>query len=387
MNKKVLITIKKELRASLRDKKSLMMMLFTPLMIPLFIFMFSFVYDKIIQDEVTSNKYVIGINYDMNDIEEEIIKDMNFEIKKYKTKDKMQIDFDNKELNAYVIKKDNNYLIYTNNKEQDSYYASALFTNYLDIYNNYIAKDYLLSINADINKVYNNISYEFKELDGSNDMVNQLITIGFIFAIMSISLTAIYCATDSTAGEKERGTLETLLTFPIKNEELIKGKFLAITFSCFITSLLSTLLAVVSFSIASKMFNIYKDTVLNFNFITITIALLIMIAFSIFISGLCIAIASLSKTYKEAQSSLTPISLLTMIPMFLDILKVNITPLISLIPVVSHAMLLKTVFCSTIHSSDLINIIIMFISTIIYSVIIIKLITKQYKSEKILFSI
>ncbi len=386
MNNAIITTIKKELRGILRDKKSLMMMLLTPLMIPLFIFMFSFVYDSMMNDD-TTDKYQIGINYNMNNVEQEIIKDMDFETKYYSTKEEMQTAFEKGELDAYAIKSNNNYLIYSNEKGQDSYFASISFSSYLDAYNNYLAQNYLSSINADMNRVYNNISYDFEELHGSNDMVNEIITMGFIFAIMAISLTAIYCATDSTAGEKERGTLETFLTFPIKSEELIIGKFLAIFISCLITSLISTILAVVSFGLASNMFEIYKDTVLNFNFVTITMGLLIMVAFSVFISGLCIAIASLSKSYKEAQSSLTPVSLLTMIPMFLDILEINMTPILALIPVVNHTMLLKTVFCGTIQTTDLINIIIMFVSTIIYSVIIIKLITKQYKSEKVLFSI
>ncbi len=386
MNNAIITTIKKELRGILRDKKSLMMMLLTPLMIPLFIFMFSFVYDSMMNDD-TTDKYQIGINYNMNNVEQEIIKNMDFETKYYSTKEEMQTAFEKGELDAYAIKSNNNYLIYSNEKGQDSYYASISFSSYLDAYNNYLAQNYLSSINADMNRVYNNISYDFEELHGSNDMVNEIITMGFIFAIMAISLTAIYCATDSTAGEKERGTLETFLTFPIKSEELIIGKFLAIFISCLITSLISTILAVVSFGLASNMFEIYKDTVLNFNFVTITMGLLIMVAFSVFISGLCIAIASLSKSYKEAQSSLTPVSLLTMIPMFLDILEINMTPILALIPVVNHTMLLKTVFCGTIQTTDLINIIIMFLSTIIYSVIIIKLITKQYKSEKVLFSI
>lgn len=386
MNNAIITTIKKELRGILRDKKSLMMMLLTPLMIPLFIFMFSFVYDSMMNDD-TTDKYQVGINYNMNNVEQEIIKNMDFETKYYSTKEEMQTAFEKGELDAYAIKSNNNYLIYSNEKGQDSYYASISFSSYLDAYNNYLAQNYLSSINADMNRVYNNISYDFEELHGSNDMVNEIITMGFIFAIMAISLTAIYCATDSTAGEKERGTLETFLTFPIKSEELIIGKFLAIFISCLITSLISTILAVVSFGLASNMFEIYKDTVLNFNFVTITMGLLIMVAFSVFISGLCIAIASLSKSYKEAQSSLTPVSLLTMIPMFLDILEINMTPILALIPVVNHTMLLKTVFCGTIQTTDLINIIIMFLSTIIYSVIIIKLITKQYKSEKVLFSI
>ena len=386
MSNAIVTTIKKELRGIMRDKKSLMMMLLTPLMIPLFIFMFSFVYDNMINgDEI--DKYQIGINYDMNNIEKNIIKGMNFETKYYQTKEELQNAFENGEIDAYAIKTNNNYLIYSNPKGQDSNYAGYSFSSYLDSYNDYLANDYLTSINANLDKVYNNVSYDYEELHGSNDLVNQIITMGFIFAIMAISLTAIYCATDSTAGEKERGTLETLLTFPIKSDELITGKFLAIVISCLITSIITTILAIVSFGLASNMFEIYKDTTLNFNFATISMALLIMIAFSVFVSGLSIAIASLSKSYKEAQSSLTPISLLTMIPMFLDILEINMTPILALIPVVNHTMLLKTVFCGTIQFSDLINIAIMFITTIIYSIIIIKIITKQYKSEKVLFSI
>ena len=386
MNNGTITTVKKELRGFLRDRKSLMMMLLTPLMIPLFIFMFSFVYDQIMSGD-TFDKYQIGINYNLNTTEENIINNMDFETIYYETKEELQEEYENGGIDAYVIKTGNKYLIYSNNKEQTSYSASVSFGNYLDIYNNYLAQNYLTSIGADLSRVYENISYDFEELHGSNDMVNEIITMGFIFAIMSISLTAIYCATDSTAGEKERGTLETFLTFPIKSEELITGKFLAIFISCLITSLLCTILAIGSLGLACNMFEIYKDTILNINFVTIAMGLLIMVAFSAFISGLCIAIASLTKSYKEAQSTLTPVSFMTMIPIFLDLLNINMTPLLSLIPVVNHTMLLKTVFCGSIQSGDFINMVIMFVSTVIYSVIILKLITMQYKSEKVLFSI
>ena len=40
-----------------------------------------------------------------------------------------------------------------------------------------------------------------------------------MFVVMAITLTSIYSATDATAGEKERGTLETLLTFPINENK------------------------------------------------------------------------------------------------------------------------------------------------------------------------
>ena len=152
---------------------------------------------------------------------------------------------------------------------------------------------------------------------------------------MSITLTAIYGSTDSTAGEKERGTLETFLTFPIKSNELITGKYLAISISCIITAIISTVLTVSAFAICSNMFEIYNDTIINLNVTTISIGLLIMISFSLFISGTCIAISSFCKTYKEAQSALTPLSLLTMVPMFFDMFGIKMNALLSLVPILN----------------------------------------------------
>lgn len=380
----VFITIKKELRTILRDKKSLMMMLITPIMIPLFIFIFSYVYDKLMNTN-ENEKYYVGINYNLNDIEKNLISE-NLEIKYYENKDDMQKAYETNKIDAYVIKTNENYNIYVNDKTKNSSLASNYFANFLSNYNDYLAQNYLSEIGADFNKVYKNITYNYVNLSGSDDLINTIVTMGFIFAVMAISLTAIYTATDIIASEKERGTLETILTFPIKNEELIIGKYLSIVISCLITSIISIVLTVVSFIIASKMFNIYNEAILNFNFSTITMGLLIMFTFSIFVSGLCIFIASKTKSYKEAQSSLTPVSLFTMIPMILDTLGIKMNLTLSLIPIVNHATFLKMIFCQTIGKNDIMYMLVMFISTIIYSVILIILISKDYKTEKVLFS-
>ncbi len=380
----VFITIKKELRTILRDKKSLMMMLITPIMIPLFIFIFSYVYDKLMNTN-ENEKYYVGINYNLNDIEKNLISE-NLEIKYYENKDDMQKAYKTNKIDAYVIKTNENYDIYANDKTKNSSIASNYFANFLSNYNDYIAQNYLSEIGADFNKVYKNITYNYVNLSGSDDLINTIVTMGFIFAVMAISLTAIYTSTDIIASEKERGTLETILTFPIKNEELIIGKYLSIVISCLITSIISMVLTVVSFKIASKMFDIYKEATLNFNFSTITMGILIMFTFSIFVSGLCIFIASKTKTYKEAQSSLTPVSLFTMIPMILDTLGIKMNLTLSLIPIVNHATFLKMIFCQTIEKNDIMYMLVMFISTIIYSVILIILISKDYKTEKVLFS-
>ena len=387
MNNRILITIKKELRGIIRDKKSLMMMLVTPILIPIFILLFSYMYETMLDKDESTNTYNICVNYTYTKEEKKSLKELNLNIKQYKSNNELQDSYKKGKIDLYVIKSNNNYKIYENESNQNSIYATSIYTKYLDSINKYLGDTYLDSINASKDKVYNNITYEYKKLEGKNDFVNQVISTGLMFVVMAITLTSIYSATDATAGEKERGTLETLLTFPIKKEELLTGKYLAITISCIITTILSLILTVISLKISSNIFSFYKDAVININMTTLLLALIIMISYSFFISGACIAIASFSKTFKEAQSALTPLSFTVMIPMFLEILDIKLNSCLSLIPVISHTMLLEQVICNTLTTTTIINIFLMFTSTILITIIIIKIITKVYKSEKILFSL
>ena len=387
MNNRILITIKKELRGIIRDKKSLMMMLVTPILIPIFILLFSYMYETMLDKDESTNTYNIGVNYTYTKEEKKSLKELNLNIKQYKSKNELQDSYKKGKIDLYVIKSNNNYKIYENESNQNSIYATSIYTKYLDSINKYLGDTYLDSINASKDKVYNNITYEYKKLEGKNDFVNQVISTGLMFVVMAITLTSIYSATDATAGEKERGTLETLLTFPIKKEELLTGKYLAITISCIITTILSLILTVISLKISSNIFSFYKDAVININMTTLLLALIIMISYSFFISGACIAIASFYKTFKEVQSALTPLSFTVMIPMFLEILDIKLNSCLSLIPVISHTMLLEQVICNTLTTTTIINIFLMFTSTILITIIIIKIITKVYKSEKILFSL
>lgn len=388
MNKNILITIKKELRGILRDKKSLLMMLVTPLMVPLFIFVFSALYDTEMTktEEVDKEPTIIGVNYEFSDEEKVIAKEINIEPKYYDTKERLEEGYNDHEYSAYIIKEDSNYVIYANVNETNSMQSNNLAQQYLESYNIYLGKNKLEQIGIDFNEIFSNVTYETNELEGHNSLIDMILSMGMIFAIMSISLTAIYGVTDTTAGEKERGTLETFLTFPIKSSELIMGKYLAITISSLVTAIISMIFLVGSIAIASSMFEIYKDAYININVISILVSLLIMFSYAFFISGLCIAVASFSKTYKEAQSALTPISFITMVPMFLNIMEIKLNYYISFIPVVSQTMLLDEMLTSNMSEFNSAFLLISIASTVVYSLLIIKLITKMYRSEKVLFS-
>ena len=99
---------------------------------------------------------------------------------------------------------------------------------------------------------------------------------------MAITVSATYPATDTTAGERERGTLETLLTFPIKSKDIIVGKFLGVTVSSIITGIISLVLAIISLVITKNMFSIYEGVDVMFSPLTILFAVIVIIAYSFF---------------------------------------------------------------------------------------------------------
>ena len=377
----ILITLKKELKLIIRDKKSLLMMAITPLFIPIFVILMSYIYE-----ELTVNKddktYQIGVNYELSSTEKELLSD---EVKYtvYSNLKELEEAYNSNKILAYIVKNNNSYNIYANIQSEDGSMVTSLITNYLDNYNNYLGQNYLVNNNIDLSKVYNNLNYNVTEIKGESIFGNQIILMAITFTIMAITLSCIYTSTDTTAGEKERGTLETILTFPISRKELIFGKYLAISISGIVTLLIGVLLSIVSLYYVKNNFSIYDNVIFNINTITILLTILILLFYTLFISGLCITIASFTKSFKEAQSALTPISLVTCIPMFLEMLSINISGVLSFIPIINHTIVINNILTSSININ---NILITIISSIIYIIVLLLFINKMYKSEKILFN-
>lgn len=377
----ILITLKKELKLIIRDKKSLLMMAITPLFIPIFVILMSYIYE-----ELTVNKddktYQIGVNYELSSTEKELLSD---EVKYtvYSNSKELEEAYNSNKILAYIVRDNNSYNIYANIQSEDGSMVTSLITNYLDNYNNYLGQSYLVNNNIDLSKVYNNLNYNVTEIKGESIFGNQIILMAITFTIMAITLSCIYTSTDTTAGEKERGTLETILTFPISRKELIFGKYLAISISGIVTLLIGVLLSIVSLYYVKNSFSIYDNVIFNINTITILLTILILLFYTLFISGLCITIASFTKSFKEAQSALTPISLVTCIPMFLEMLNINISGVLSFIPIINHTIVINNILTSSININ---NILITIISSIIYIIVLLLFINKMYKSEKILFN-
>lgn len=381
MNKNsIIITIKKEIRSILRDKKTLITLLIFPILIPIMIFLYAYIYDNQTQEEY----YKIAINYKPNTTEKTIFKECFLTPKYYKDLTSMKKAYEEGKISGYIVYDDNKkmYTIYTNKDSEEGMYISNYATTYLDTYNNYLAKLYLIGEDIDVEKAYNNFTYKIKDLEGENFILKIIFSISFTYIIMSIVLASTNMATSATAVEKENGTLETLLTFPIKASELITGKYLACVIASIVASLIGLVLTIGSIFIASTSFEIFKSYNFAINISTIIIGIITCLAASLFISGLAIAITSFAKTYKEAQSSSQVLSILTVVPMMISLIGINITTIYYLIPIANYVQLLMDIFSK---EFNILNILVVLLSSIIYVLIVISYIVKQYKEEKVLF--
>lgn len=381
MKFKFMAVLKKELREVFRDKKSISMMLIIPFMIPLLVIGMSALFDmetnKPIEDY---NK--IGFSYEINDKEKEIMADLKIEpyIDNVENLSKM---YDDGKIDLYVTLDQNKYTI--NAKDDDNAtFASSLVEEYFNQYKQELQKEYLENNNIEADKLLNVIQLDYNILESDNFFANYIVTYAFMFLIMAITVSATYPATDATAGEKERGTLETLLTFPIKTKDIIIGKYLSVVLSCIITGFLSLILTFISLEVANNMFEIYKEVDITLSLSSTLFISIVIIAYSLLIGGLAIAIASKAKTFKEAQSSLSPLTFISFFPsMIAYMIDIDNSILYSSIPFLNYTLVFDEIQSGNIN---ILHILFMILSTLIVIYVVLKLIIKQYKSEKVLFS-
>jgi sodium transport system permease protein len=173
--------------------------------------------------------------------------------------------------------------------------------------------------------------------------------IPYIFIIFCF-MGAMYPAIDLFTGEKERGTIETILTSPVRRIHILTGKMSVVV----VTGILSALLAIVGLFVGLN----FADTlpaqitevtgdILQPQFILLLLTMLIPL--TIFFAGILVPISIYAKSFKEAQSIITPINILVILPGIVGILPgVELTLQTALIPVVNIALATKDIVAGTI---------------------------------------
>ncbi len=205
----------------------------------------------------------------------------------------------------------------------------------------------------------------------------------FPFMLVMWSLAgALYPAVDLCAGEKERGTMETLLITPAGREEIVLGKFLTI----WVFSAASALLNLFSMGITTWQFGAqFTQGALPIGALLWSVVL--SLPLSALFSAICLAIGAYARSSKEGQYYLMPLFLLTMPLIFLTLAPgVELNPFYSLIPVTGVALLMQRLMTATsVAQVPWLYFVPVLAPIALYSCLALKWAIMQFQREEVLF--
>ncbi len=377
---------KKELKDTLRDKRTLMMMLVIPILVfPIILTLFVNVSESFTK-EAASKEVRIGIaekneGYIYEQLE--ALPDSYGKKQLINYKDSTQIKED--------IKKDSiqiGILVHPAFKEQLAAKKPAKITVYYnatDVGMKERAEAYVSSIESieqqkryiELNLIPSEltpITTEYKNVASNKEMIGKLAggILPYIFIAFGF-LGCMYPAIDLFTGEKERGTIETLLTTPVARWQILFGKMGVVVLS----GLLAASAALLGLFISIEILNIVQNEellavihgILNFKFILMLFGLLLPL--TIFFAGVMIPVAVYAKSFKEAQSIITPLNIVMVLPAMIGFFPgIELTAITACIPVVNVVLATKELIAGTLEISLLLLSFAVMISLAILAVIV-----------------
>jgi len=213
--------------------------------------------------------------------------------------------------------------------------------------------------------------------------------IGYMVILLCLT-GGMYPAMDLTAGEKERGTMETILSSPISRLDLVLGKFFLVLTASLVTAALSVLSMGISFWGVQqlKAFDVSKnpeaaEMQLHIGFTAVLSVFLMALPLAVLFSAGLITISLFAKSYKEAQSYISPLMILVILPAVAAMLPgVELTAKLALIPILNVSLLCKELVTGTYHWNF---IALIFLSTCVYAAAALFLAVKMFQREDVLF--
>lgn len=210
---------------------------------------------------------------------------------------------------------------------------------------------------------------------------------GFIpYILIPLCLTgAMYPAIDLGAGEKERGTIETLLLTPVSRFSLVFGKFLCITTTAVLTALITIFSMVFWSFIVGQLFEVKEVSKIlaSVGWLDYGLIILLLIPVSAIFSATLLAISIYASSYKEAQNYMGPLSIFVIFPVIVAMAPgIKLNSAWALVPVSNVSLAIKELLKGTIDYSYLIPI---FASTGVFALISILFCVYWFNKESVLF--
>ncbi len=212
--------------------------------------------------------------------------------------------------------------------------------------------------------------------------------IPYFFIILALTGAA-YPAMDLTAGEKERGTIETILASPISRLDLVLGKFLMVL----LASITTTLLAIVSFAgtflLSGQALSDFlgKKDGSNMPFVIsaqgVVAVFLMVLPLAVLFSAALLALSLLAKSYKEAQTYTQPLIFVVLLPAIAALLPgVELNARLALVPILNVSLVSKEILTGN-YPWGLIGLI--FLSSCVYAAAALFVAVRAFQREEVLF--
>lgn len=399
MNYRQLGTLyKKEILDVIRDKKTILTMVVLPILLyPLLFLVIMQVMTMVMEEQEASTYYIAYENVSeehkqaLNDWIAGEEDELEYILEEKKS-DNPQEDLKNENIDAYITVEETEsqieYVIHYMFANTNSNTAAGMLEEEIESYSIRVAEENVKKQGLDVNKILYPVVATMDDQSSNESSIGSLFG-GFIpfLLVTSIVMGCIYPAIDATAGEKERGTLETLLTLPVGNMELIASKFLSVAtiavFSVFMNVLSMGGVVMYLYSTMTALSDGATDLDLGSFIPAILITVLCVIAFSLFISAITMIVCSFAKSFKEANNYVTPISLVVMLVSYVGLIPtIELNETMALMPVANICLLVKDLL---VFKYDFTLIALVLLSNIIYAFISVWILGKIYNSESILF--
>jgi len=205
-----------------------------------------------------------------------------------------------------------------------------------------------------------------------------------MMAIIGLITGAMVMAIDSTAGEKDRKTLEVLLAAPIARNSIVIGKYLATVLTAMVSVVLMTAGYAFSFIIGLRSI---ADAGLGSGTLAISlpavlVILLVMLVTAGFISALEMAVSIFARSYREAQGYLTPLTFLAVIPVvFMQTISSNPNPALFYVPLMNAMLLIRELLMGAIVPDHILRTV---GASLVFVVITLRLAFTMFRRESVL---
>lgn len=252
-------------------------------------------------------------------------------------------------------------------------------------YSDQILSDRLSNLNLD-KEIFTPIEIIEVDLASSREKLGKTLggLLPYLF-IMFCFMGAMYPAIDLGAGEKERGTLETLLVAPATRIEILIGKFGVIT----LAGITSAILSLVGIVVSVLMLTSIPDEIIQFASevlqpVTIFFLITLLIPVTIFFAAMLLILSIYANSFKEAQSIITPLNIAILIPILIGsiIPGIHLDYITAVIPILNVSLACKEVIAGT---AEIVPMILVYISSFVIAGISIYVCSIWFQRENVIF--